>query len=89
MNDLFGETRKFFLYPWTTDIRLGIFGLIRKVASPEKDCAYVFCSKDRLMKELQAELEQKEENHQVTPTPSASWTGRTESRNQKLFADGP
>ena len=28
-------------------MRLGIYGLIRKVTSHEKDCAYVFCSKDR------------------------------------------
>ncbi|MFA6861847.1 MAG: IS66 family insertion sequence element accessory protein TnpB [Bacilli bacterium] len=48
MNELFGETRKIFLYPGTTDMRLGIFGLIRKVTSPGKDCAYVFCSKSRV-----------------------------------------
>jgi len=48
MNELFGETRKISLYPWTTDIRFGIFGLVRKVTSPEKDCAYVFCSRSRV-----------------------------------------
>ena len=37
-----------YLYPGSTDMRLGIFGLIRKVKDPVRDCAYVFCGKNRM-----------------------------------------
>lgn len=38
---------KIYLYPGYTDMRLGIFGLIKMIFNPEKDSAYVFCNKNK------------------------------------------
>lgn len=42
------SAKAIYLYPGITDMRLGIFGLIRKVKDPVRDCAYVFCGKNRM-----------------------------------------
>ena len=43
----FGDAKRVLLYPGVTDMRLGIFGLIRKITNPENGCCYVFCGKNR------------------------------------------
>lgn len=42
------SAKAIYLYPGSTDMRLGIFGLIRKVKDPVRGCAYVFCGKNRM-----------------------------------------
>src|SRR5574344_1018596 len=37
------DVSKAILYPGTTDMRLGIWGLMRIVGDPEPGCLYVFC----------------------------------------------
>ena len=37
------DVSKAILYPGTTDMRLGIWGLMRLVGDPEPGCLYVFC----------------------------------------------
>ena len=42
------SAKAIYLYPGDTDMRLGIFGLIRKIKNPVRDSAYVFCGKKRM-----------------------------------------
>lgn len=42
------SAKAIYLYPGDTDMRLGIFGLIRKIKDPVRDSAYVFCGKKRM-----------------------------------------
>ncbi len=44
----FRSAKAIYLYPGDTDMRLGIFGLIRKIKDPVRDSAYVFCGKKRM-----------------------------------------
>ncbi len=39
--------RKVFLYSGYTDMRLGVYGLIRKIGKPEDGGFYAFCGKTR------------------------------------------
>lgn len=40
--------RRVFLYSGYTDMRLGIYGLIRKIGTPQVGGVYAFCGKNRM-----------------------------------------
>lgn len=39
--------KRVYLYPGYSDMRLGIYGLIKKIGKPETDSFYAFCGKSK------------------------------------------
>lgn len=42
------DEKRVFLYSGYTDMRLGIYGLIRKIGNPQPGGVYAFCGKNRM-----------------------------------------